>query len=86
VEVRPCEGNALTGDPLIASTSKRDGFFTVRKCLPGETPLGVAVTNAHALGFVAMQRVGAVIVRDEDVVLIRPARERVETLRDHGEA
>ena len=55
LEVRPCVGTIQRGDRVVAATSRTDGYFTVRKATPDdETALGVALTNSHALGFVAL--------------------------------
>lgn len=58
MEVRPCDGAVIAGDRLVAAETKRDGYFTVRKAREGEMPIAIALSNAHALGFVALTREG----------------------------
>lgn len=58
IEVRPCEGSVERGEYVVANETRRDGYFTVRKARDGERPLGKALTNGHALGFVALTREG----------------------------
>jgi hypothetical protein len=56
MEVRPCVGRIERGDQVAPADTRTGGFFTVRQATPEDTPVGVAVTGAHALGFVAFER------------------------------
>ena len=58
VEVRPCAGLVGLGDYVVANETRRNGYFTVRKAREDERPLGKALSNSHALGFVALTREG----------------------------
>lgn len=59
LEVRPCVGAIQRGDRVVASMTRTDGYFTVQKATSDDdAALGVALTNSHALGFVALQRTG----------------------------
>ena len=58
IEVRPCYGDVHAGELVGVAPRRKRGYFAVQRCEAWENPIGVAVTNSHALGFVALSRAG----------------------------
>jgi hypothetical protein len=58
VEVRPCVGVIMAGDRVAVSPERPSGFFTVKRAADDDVPLGIALSNSHTLGFVAIRRNG----------------------------
>lgn len=56
IETRPCVGAIHGGDAVAVAPIRTAGYFTVQLAGPDDAVLGIALSDSHALGFVAFTR------------------------------